>query len=309
MSARPISTRCGRQLDEAGLGSANLDLIDDIIACPGLDYCSLANARSIPVAQKISERFAAGRDGRDRRTEAQDLGLHQRLRPPPCRPHRHPRRRQEGRRELPAAARRFEAPKTRRSAKITGPGFDEDGIVDAVEKATDVYLAQRAGWRTLPRHLPPDRHGAVQGGDLWLRRCVCVTTKPPTNRPVTRRRLPRPVQRQPPSGSSRATMRARCCPSSTGCAWSRSTSRSFRDGRGYSSARILREAGYTGELRAVGDVLVDQIFLMRRCGFDSFAPDKPFDADDAEAALYALARCLSARRRRRRADLGNCVMA
>jgi uncharacterized protein (DUF934 family) len=33
----------------------------------------------------------------------------------------------------------------------------------------------------------------------------------------------------------------------------------FRDGRGYSSARILREAGYTGELRAQGDVLVDQI--------------------------------------------------
>ena len=42
----------------AGLGAANLDLIGDIIACPGLDYCSLANARSIPVAQKIATRFA-----------------------------------------------------------------------------------------------------------------------------------------------------------------------------------------------------------------------------------------------------------
>ena len=38
----------------------------------------------------------------------------------------------------------------------------------------------------------------------------------------------------------------------------------FRDGRGYSSARILREAGYRGELRAAGDVLVDQIADMRR---------------------------------------------
>ena len=47
---------------------------------------------------------------------------------------------------------------------------------------------------------------------------------------------------------------------------------SFMDGRGYSAARILREAGYTGELRAVGDVLVDQLFDMRRCGFDAFAP-------------------------------------
>lgn len=51
----------------------------------------------------------------------------------------------------------------------------------------------------------------------------------------------------------------------------------FRDGRGYSSARILREAGYTGELRAAGDVLVDQIAYMRRCGFDSFAADAPLD--------------------------------
>jgi uncharacterized protein (DUF934 family) len=53
---------------------------------------------------------------------------------------------------------------------------------------------------------------------------------------------------------------------------------SFRDGRGYSTARILREAGYTGELRAEGDVLVDQVAYMRRCGFDSFAPAKPLDS-------------------------------
>jgi len=51
----------------------------------------------------------------------------------------------------------------------------------------------------------------------------------------------------------------------------------FRDGRGYSVARILREAGYAGELRAEGDVLVDQIPLMRRCGFDAFAPHAAVD--------------------------------
>jgi uncharacterized protein (DUF934 family) len=59
----------------------------------------------------------------------------------------------------------------------------------------------------------------------------------------------------------------------------------FRDGRGYSSARILREAGYVGELRAAGDVLVDQIHYMRRCGFDAFAPDKPLDPAAVERAL------------------------
>lgn len=59
----------------------------------------------------------------------------------------------------------------------------------------------------------------------------------------------------------------------------------FGDGRGYSAARILREAGYTGELRAVGEVLVDQLAYMRRCGFDAFAPEVPMDPRDAEAAL------------------------
>ncbi|AWK87079.1 nitrite/sulfite reductase [Azospirillum thermophilum] len=45
-------------LETAGLGTANAGLIGDIIACPGLDYCALANARSIPLAQAISARFA-----------------------------------------------------------------------------------------------------------------------------------------------------------------------------------------------------------------------------------------------------------
>ena len=59
----------------------------------------------------------------------------------------------------------------------------------------------------------------------------------------------------------------------------------FGDGRGYSAARVLREHGYTGEIRAVGDVGVDQIAHMRRCGFDAFAPDKPLDKADVKAAL------------------------
>jgi uncharacterized protein (DUF934 family) len=59
----------------------------------------------------------------------------------------------------------------------------------------------------------------------------------------------------------------------------------YRDGRGYSSARILREAGYTGELRAQGDVLVDQIAFMKRCGFDSFAPESSLNEDAVAAAL------------------------
>ncbi|HYE46687.1 MAG TPA: nitrite/sulfite reductase [Caulobacter sp.] len=47
-----------RELAAAGLATSNINLISDIIACPGLDYCALANARAIPVAQSIQDRFA-----------------------------------------------------------------------------------------------------------------------------------------------------------------------------------------------------------------------------------------------------------
>ncbi len=47
-----------RALDKAGLATPNIGLVSDIIACPGLDYCDLANARSIPVAERIAERFS-----------------------------------------------------------------------------------------------------------------------------------------------------------------------------------------------------------------------------------------------------------
>ncbi len=50
------------RLKEAGLATANIGLVTDIISCPGLDYCALATARSIPIAQRISERF--GHNGR-----------------------------------------------------------------------------------------------------------------------------------------------------------------------------------------------------------------------------------------------------
>jgi uncharacterized protein (DUF934 family) len=58
----------------------------------------------------------------------------------------------------------------------------------------------------------------------------------------------------------------------------------FTDGRGYSIARLLRRLGWKGELRAVGDVLRDQLFYMTRCGFDAFALR---DDQDPQVALTA----------------------
>jgi uncharacterized protein (DUF934 family) len=61
----------------------------------------------------------------------------------------------------------------------------------------------------------------------------------------------------------------------------------FTDGRGYSTARLLRERyGWKGELRAIGDVQRDQLYYLGRCGFDAFELN---DGIDAQSALSAFA--------------------
>ncbi|MES2988147.1 MAG: nitrite/sulfite reductase [Pseudomonadota bacterium] len=130
-------------LAENGLAEANLDLISDIIACPGLDYCSLANARSIPVAQKIATRFSDL--GRQRELGELKLKISGCINA--C-GHHHAghigilgvdRKGVENYQLLLGGSGAEDVS----LAKITGPGFSEDGIVDAVEKTTDVYLANR----------------------------------------------------------------------------------------------------------------------------------------------------------------------
>lgn len=126
-------------LHKAGLGEANLDLVTDIIACPGLDYCTLANARSIPVAQKIAERFADA----DRQKDLGELKIKISGCINAC-GHHHAghigilgvdRKGTENYQLLLGGSGDEETSQ----AKITGPGFDEAGIVDAVERAVERY--------------------------------------------------------------------------------------------------------------------------------------------------------------------------
>ena len=130
-------------LDAAGLATPNLDLISDIIACPGLDYCSLANARSIPVAQKIAARFS----DLGRQKELGELKLKISGCINAC-GHHHAghigilgvdRKGTENYQLLLGGSGAEDVS----LGTITGPGFDEDGIVDAIERVTDKYLSER----------------------------------------------------------------------------------------------------------------------------------------------------------------------
>ena len=132
-----------RMLYIYGLAEANSGLITDIISCPGMDYCSLATARSIPIAQQISKRFA-------------DPGLQEKIGPMSVKisgcinacGHHHIG--QIGILGLEKKGEEYyqivlggDDSLSASIGKITGPGFSKDEVVNAVERIIEKYLEQR----------------------------------------------------------------------------------------------------------------------------------------------------------------------
>ena len=132
------------ELARAGLATPNAGLVTDIIACPGLDYCSLANARSIPVAQRISERFA----DLDRQHDIGELKIKISGCINAC-GHHH-----VGHIGILGVDRRGEefyqitlggsADERTSIGEIVGKGFSAAEIVDAIEAVVETYLRLRA---------------------------------------------------------------------------------------------------------------------------------------------------------------------
>ncbi|HEX9568046.1 MAG TPA: nitrite/sulfite reductase [Rhodospirillales bacterium] len=133
-----------RELTKLNLATANVGLMGDIICCPGLDYCALANARSIPVAQRISRRF------QDLKRQ-HDIGP-LRLKMSGCINacgHHH-----VGHIGILGVDRKGEeyyqislggsADENASIGDILGPAFPSDGVVDAVETLIDTYIDIRA---------------------------------------------------------------------------------------------------------------------------------------------------------------------
>ncbi|MGH6819152.1 MAG: nitrite/sulfite reductase [Methylovirgula sp.] len=131
------------RLSEVGLATANVGLVTDIIACPGLDYCGLATARSIPVAQRISERL----DARSREIGELKINISGCINA--C-GHHHvghigilglDKKGVESYQVTLGGS----ADENCALGDVVGPGFSSDEIVDAVETLVDTYLKLRAG--------------------------------------------------------------------------------------------------------------------------------------------------------------------
>jgi sulfite reductase (NADPH) hemoprotein beta-component len=132
-----------RALVAQGLATANAGLITDMIVCPGLDYCALANARSIPVAQAISTRFGSA----ERQAEIGELKIKISGCINAC-GHHHVGHigllgvEKKGA-ELYQITLGGSGDENTSIGEIIGRGFEPDKVTDAVEKIVDTYLSLR----------------------------------------------------------------------------------------------------------------------------------------------------------------------
>ncbi|HTJ01847.1 MAG TPA: nitrite/sulfite reductase, partial [Methylovirgula sp.] len=127
----------------AELATGNVGLVTDIISCPGLDYCSLATARSIPIAQRISERFAAP----ERAAEIGPLTVNISGCINAC-GHHHVGHigilgLDKGGVESYQITLGGAADERCALGQISGPGFSTDDVVDSIEILVDTYLGLR----------------------------------------------------------------------------------------------------------------------------------------------------------------------
>lgn len=133
-----------QRLRDAGLASANIGLITDIIACPGLDYCALATARSIPIAQAIQHRFAA--DARQREIGELNIKISGCINA--CGHHHvgHIGILGLEKRGIESYQITLGGDATENAAigEILGPGLAAQDVPDAIERIVNVYLSERS---------------------------------------------------------------------------------------------------------------------------------------------------------------------
>ncbi len=310
-----------RRAREAGLATPNVGLLTNIVCCPGGDFCALANAKSIPVAEAIQRRF----DDLDYLHDIGELDLNISGCMNSC-GHHHighigilgvDKNGSEWYQVSIGGEQGINAT----LGQVIGPSFAAAEMPGVIEGLVETYLENRTRGRALRRHRAPHRHRRPS-------RPACTARN-------ARWPMPRHVIRHgevigdiwqvlvPREGESAATVALPEGPLAVSLAvWKARREEllarsspvgvrldpaddpeeiaadlprlalvavhfpKFADGRGYSTACLLRRRlGYRGELRAVGDVLRDQLFYLARSGFDAF---QLREGADPHAALPSL---------------------
>ncbi len=152
-----------QKLKAAGLASSNAELISDVVACPGLDYCALATARSIPIAQEITERFA-------------DAAMQETIGPirikisgciNACGHHHVGDIGILGLEKTGAEAYQItlggDPTDTAAIGERSGPGFPAEGVTDAIERLIHFYLQKRDAGETFKQTYHRLGHDVMKG--------------------------------------------------------------------------------------------------------------------------------------------------
>ena len=289
-----------------GLATANIGMISDIIACPGLDYCALANARSIPLSQQISERFAS----LDRQFDIGELKIKIPAASTPAdttmsaisacsastgRARSTTRSRSaEAAPKTPASARFWARPcPTSASSTSSSRSLRHTSNSEIRANGSWTRIGGSASSPSRRQSMPLIRNGAIiedsyaalgdddavpaRGGfTVGLARWIAERDA------LRDEAARRPVGVRVPNDADVEGL----ADDVDVLSLVELAFPAFTDGRAYSQARLLRDRlGFKGELRATGVVLRDQFQFMHRAGFDSYAVTSARALDQWRRAL------------------------
>ena len=278
---------CGSRAREAGFASANVHLLTDMIACPGGDFCALANARSIPIAEAITERY----QDLDELDDLGEIDLHISGCINSC-GHHHSGHigilgvDKDGKEWYQVTLGGSDGSALSGAAqpgKVVGPSFSAAEVPEVIEAVLNTYRDTARGRRDLHRRAAPRRHRALQGGGQ--RRALQGRGGGSMNKTLRILSAEEHVDDGEPNvlqlPNDADPLAIEVCLDDVDRIDLNFPK--FTDGRAYSQAFLLRRRlGFKGDIRATGDVLIDQLVQMERTGFSSAVLKEGVDASAAQ---------------------------
>jgi uncharacterized protein (DUF934 family) len=257
------------------LAKPNIGLLTDMIACPGGDFCSLANARSLPIAEAITQRY----QDIDELYDIGEIDLNISGCINSC-GHHHAghigilgvdKDGKEWYQVTLGGSNGSDLSGTATPGKVVGPSFSAAEVPEVIEAVLDTYRREREAvdGRNLLRHVQARGHRTLQGG----RQRGPLRRKGSRVMEQTLKIIGPDAHAAESQGVNVLQLANDADPlevSVEGVDRIELNFPKFTDGRAYSQAMLIRRRlGFRGDLRATGDVLIDQLVQMQRTGFSS----------------------------------------